>query len=203
MANLSKEDIELFTQSAATQQQMQQQFYQPAYNFTCDSLQSTPEHQLYNGNNQVQGNFGQQNDMLVQSRSQQMMQQQQFLLSQQQEQQFMPDSTSYYLNCSGSGHMLIAAAPIQPYFIQNDLNNSKVKTSPVNNMPHKSSAGQLLHNSASITEREMTPDSIDENVNELVLNTKKVRLFFFSFFYLFVDLKVKSNFWFYISRSLI
>jgi hypothetical protein len=184
MTNLSKEDIELFTQSATHQQQMSQQYYQHAYNFACDSLQSTPEHQMYHAN-QMAANFNpQQIDNSILMRSPHMMQQQQqlhqhYLMNQQQQQQeqYMPDSTSYYLNGSGSSHMLVAAAPIQPYFIQNDLNNSKNKSGPSGNVPvTQKTQAQLLRNAASITEREMTPDSIDENVNELVLNTKKVRL---------------------------
>ena len=154
MANLSKEDIELFTQSI-NQQQLQQQYYQHAYNFTCDSLQTTPEHQIYTSNSVKHNDVSNQKEQILQ---------QQYLMNQ----QMMPDSVSYYLNGTGPMHVMTAATPIQPYFIQNDLNNGRIHQQPIMNK-----ANHLLRN-ANSAEREMTPDSIDENVNELTNITKKV-----------------------------
>lgn len=128
--NLTKEDIELFTNS------MNHQNYLNAY--TNESLSSTPEHQVYShnfdnshySNQQLRNNIGkspQPNNILL------------------------PDSTSYYLN-------RLPNSVISPK--QNDQTN---KISNLNQV--------IARNSA---DREMTPDSIDENFTEKIQTRKKI-----------------------------
>lgn len=145
IANLSKEDIELFTQSV----DQQQQYYQHAYSFACDSLQSTPEHhsKLNNQTHQV--------DPATNSQIYQ-----QYLLD---EQGLNESSNEYYLeNSQGLNVVSNTGSLIQPYYIQGDLNRT-----PVGKI-------KSLRNNVLNAEREMTPDSIDENLVEVVNNTKKV-----------------------------
>jgi hypothetical protein len=173
------------------------------FNYASDSLQSTPEHQHIHMQNVAAAAFNPNMyppSMLptptqsLQSPAAHYLAAQHFInqaaagLNSQTQQQLLLNrnraglihpttsgdlSSAYYLN-SGIALPPNSSSHIQPYFIQNDLNNQMLLNQKGGN--NISKQNHLLRNVAKTTGREMTPDSIDdENGSPTELNLNSVK----------------------------